>query len=85
MDISGINCRGETASGRSREARARQIARAEEPQAQDARATKQARPETKKQGGTRVKNTVKLKLQVKASESYSLSLRSAGLTRAAIS
>ena len=51
----GISCRGETASGRSREARARQIARAEEPQAQDARATKQARPETKKQEGTRVK------------------------------
>ena len=42
------NCRGETASGRSGEARARQIARVEEPQAQDARATKQARPETKK-------------------------------------
>ena len=39
--------RGETASGRSREARDRQIARAGKPQAQDVRATKQARPETK--------------------------------------
>ena len=58
-------CRGETASGRRRKARAPQIARAEEPQAQDARATKQARPETKKQEGTRVKNTVKLKLKLK--------------------
>ena len=47
--------RDETASGRSREACARQIVRAEKPQAQDARATKQARPETKKQEGTRVK------------------------------
>ena len=43
------NCRGETASGRRRKARAPQIARAEEPQAQDARATKQARPQTKKE------------------------------------
>ena len=41
------DCRGETTSGRSREARARQIARAGKPQAQDARATKKARPETK--------------------------------------
>ena len=41
------NCCGETASGRSREARARQIAHAGKPQAQDARATKKARPETK--------------------------------------
>ena len=49
------HCCGETANGRSREARARQIAHAEEPRAQDARATKQARPETKKQEGTRVK------------------------------
>ena len=43
------HCRGETASGRRRKARAPQIARAEEPQAQDARATKQARPQTKKE------------------------------------
>ena len=48
-------CRCETESGRIREARARQIVRAEKPQAQDARATKQARPETKKQEGSRVK------------------------------
>ena len=41
------DCRGETASGRSREARARQIVRAEKPQAQDVRATKQARPKQK--------------------------------------
>ena len=40
-------CRGETASGRSREARARQIVCAGKQQAQDARATKKARPETK--------------------------------------
>ena len=39
--------RGEMASGRSREASARQIARAGKPQAQDARATKKARPDTK--------------------------------------
>ena len=58
-------CRGETASGRRRKARAPQIAREEEPQAQDARATKQARLQTKKQEGTRVKNTVKLKLNLK--------------------
>ena len=58
-------CRGETASGRSRRARARQIARAEELQAQDARATKQARPQTKKQEGTRVNTMVKLKLKLK--------------------
>ena len=43
---------GETASGRRRKARAPQIARAEEPQAQDARATKQARPQTKKEEST---------------------------------
>ena len=48
-------CRGETESRRSKEARARQIVRAEKPQSQDARATIQARPETKKQEGTRVK------------------------------
>ena len=60
-----MDCRGETASGRSREARARQIARAEERQSQDARATKQARPETKKQEGAQVKNTVKLKYKLK--------------------
>ena len=50
-----VYCRGETASGRSREARARQIACAGKPQAQDARATKQARPETKKQEDSRIK------------------------------
>ena len=69
------SCRGETASRRSREARARQIARAEEPQAQDVRATKQARPETKNQGGTRVKITVKLKLQIKASELFTFATK----------
>ena len=58
-------CRGETASGRSRKARSRQIVRAEEPQAQDACATKQARPQTKKQEGNRVNTTVKLKLKLK--------------------
>ena len=42
-----MDCPGETASRRIREARARQIVRAGKPQAQDARATKQARPETK--------------------------------------
>ena len=41
------DCCGETASGRSREAHARQIARAEKPQAQDARAIKKARLEIK--------------------------------------
>ena len=59
------HCRGETASGRSRKARARQIARAEEPQAQDARVTKQARPQTKKQEGNRINTTVKLKSKLK--------------------
>ena len=47
------DCRGEMASRRSREARARQIARAGKPQAQDACATKKARRETK------IKKTVK--------------------------
>ena len=59
------NCRGETTSGRRRKARAPQIARAEEPQAQDARATQQARPQTKKEESTRVKSTVKLNIKVK--------------------
>ena len=40
-------CSDETASGRSREARARQIARAGKLQAQDARAIKKARSEIK--------------------------------------
>ena len=48
MQLDHRYCRGKTASGRSGEAHARQIARSEEPQAQDARATKQARPEKKK-------------------------------------
>ena len=65
VNCSSHNCRGETASGRRRKARAPQIARAEEPQAQDARATKQARPQTKKQESTRVKSTVKLNIKVK--------------------
>ena len=42
------SCRGETASGRSREARARKIARAGKLQAQDARAIKKARSEIKR-------------------------------------
>ena len=42
-----MNCRGETASERSREERARQIARAGKPQEQNARATKKAHPEKK--------------------------------------
>ena len=40
-------CRGETASGRSREAHARQIARATKPQAQEALAIKKARSKIK--------------------------------------
>ena len=48
-----------------------------------ARLNKRARK--KKQEGTRVNSTVKLNIKVTASEAYSLSLRSAGLTRAASS
>ena len=64
-NLNHSDCRGETASGRRRKARAPQIARAEEPQAQDAHATKQARPQTKKEESTRVKSTVKLNIKVK--------------------
>ena len=78
------NCHGETASGRSREARARQIAPAGNHKYKT-RARLKKRTQKQKARRQSNKSTVKLKLSSQASESYSLSLRSAGLTRAASS